>query len=147
MSKSNSSENDFIKVVFLNAANDPTWRTNPSLYIALHTADPTEAGDQTTNEISPVLYVGYDRVTVAKTAAGWTIAGGGTGSSASNTALIQFPQCTGGAGTTATYVSIGTVAYPGAGEILYSGILNAPLAISNLIQPQFAIAALAVSED
>ena len=60
-------------------------------------------------------------------------------------ALVQFPQC-GVTGATITHVSIGTLS-SGAGQILYSGALNASLAVANLIQPQFAIAALVVTED
>jgi len=138
MSKGNTTENDLIKVVFRNDV-DPSWRTQANLYLSLHTANPDEAGTQLTSEAD---YAGYARVPVTKDAAGWTI----SGNQASNAALVQFPQCTGGANTI-TYVAIGTVAKPGAGQILYSGILAAELAVSNLIQPQFAIGALVITED
>ena len=141
MSKGDTTENDVIKVMFLNTY-DPAWRGNANLYLALHTSDPGEAGDQTTNEVLVGGYASYARIPVLKTAAGWTIAG----NQAQNAALAQFPQCTGGAGATVTHVSIGTLA-SGAGQILYSGILNSPLAVSNLIQPQFPALALTVTED
>jgi hypothetical protein len=137
MSKGNTAENDVIKVMFLNTY-DPSWRTQANLYLALHTADPGEAGDQTTSEAT---YTSYARVAVTKDASGWTI----SGNQASNAALVQFPQCTGGTNTI-THVSIGT-ASTGAGQILYSGALNASLNVSNLIQPQFAVGALVVQED
>ena len=137
MSKGNTTENDVLSVVFRNNV-DPSWRTNSNLYLALHTADPGEAGGQSTSEAD---YTGYARVAVAKTSAGWDI----VGNQASNAALVQFPQCTGGSNTV-THVSIGTLD-TGAGQILYSGELNAPLAVSNLIQPQFAIGALVITED
>ena len=63
----------------------------------------------------------------------------------SNTALVQFPQCTGGSGT-ATHFSIGQDV-SGAGQIILSGALSASLAISNGIQPQFAAAALTATLD
>lgn len=141
MSKGDTTENEVIKIMFLNTF-DPAWRTNADVFLALHTADPTDVGDQTSFEVSPVLYVGYTRIPIAKTAIGWTIAG----NQAQNAGLAAFPQCAGGAGTTATYVSIGTLV-AGAGQILYSGILNAPLNISNLIQPQFQPLALTITED
>jgi hypothetical protein len=141
MSKGDTTENDVIKIMFLSNY-DPTWRTNANLYLALHTADPTDSGDQTSFEVSAVLYVSYARIPIVKTAVGWTIAG----NQAQNAALAAFPQCTGGAGTTAKYVSIGTLS-AGAGQILYSGQLNADLAISNLIQPQFQPLALTITED
>lgn len=137
MSKGNTTENDVIKIVFRNNY-DPSWRTQANLYLALHTADPGEGGNQTTNEAG---YTGYQRVAVAKDATGWDI----TDNQASNAALIQFPQCTGGS-ETITHVSIGTAA-TGTGQILYSGALNASLNVSNLIQPQFAVGALVVQED
>lgn len=43
---------------------------NGSLYISLHTADPS-AGNQTTSETA---YTGYARVAVARTSSGWTVA-------------------------------------------------------------------------
>lgn len=141
MSKGDTTENDVIKVMFLNNY-DPAWRGNANLYLALHTSDPGETGDQTSNEVLVGAYASYARIPVLKTAVGWTIAG----NQAQNAALAQFPQCTGGTGATVTHVSIGTLA-SGAGQILYSGILNSPLAVSNLIQPQFPALALTVTED
>lgn len=136
MSKSNTTENDLLEYVF--KATNFSWDANTNLYIALHTADPGEGGSQTTSEAT---YTNYARVTVARSGSGWTV----SGNQASNAALIQFPQCAGGSNTI-THVSIGT-ASSGAGQILYSGALNASLSVSNLIQPQFAIGALVITED
>lgn len=138
MSKGDTTENDVMKIMFTKTY-DPTWRTNSNLYLSLHNDDPGEGGDQTTNETA---YTGYHRVPVTKDSAGWTI----TNNQAQNFALAQFPQC-GASGDTITHVAIGTVADPGAGQILYSGELNAPLIVSNLIQPQFAALALTITED
>ena len=135
MSKSNTTENDILKAIL--QGTDPSWRAGANLYLALYTADPGEAGTATTNETA---YTNYARQTLAKASA-WTDGG----SSFSNAALIQFPQC-GVTGATLTYVAIVTTA-SGAGQIIYSGQLNSPLAVSNLIQPQFAIGALTVTED
>lgn len=136
MSKSNSTENDALDAIL--RAVDPSWRSNASRYIALHTADPGEAGTVLTNEAA---YGSYARVTVTA-ATGFTAASGG---STSNTGLIQFPQCSSGS-ETITHVSIATTA-SGAGQILYSGALNSSVAVSTGIQPQFAIGALVVTED
>lgn len=135
MSKGNTTENDMLKAVL--QGTDPSWRTNPNLYLSLHTADPGESGDQTTNEAA---YTNYARIPIVK-ASGWT----DSGSSFSNSGLLQFPQC-GATGATVTHVAIGTLS-SGAGQILYSGALNSSLAVANLIQPQFAIGALVVTED
>ncbi len=143
MSKGNTFETDIVGLIFNataianisdNAASSPLT----SLYVGLHTADPGEGGSQTTSESA---YGSYARVAVARTSGGWTVASG----TASNTALIQFPECTSGS-ETITYVSIGT-ASSGTGKILYSGALTASRAISSGIQPQFAAAALVVTED
>lgn len=108
------------------------------LYISLHTADPGEAGNQGTSEAA---YTGYDRVGVARSAGGWTV----TGASGTNAATIDFPEATGGTANV-THFGIGTSA-SGAGMLLLSGELTAPLAISNGITPSFAAGSLSVTVD
>jgi hypothetical protein len=133
MSKSNAFETDLLGLIFNgtaistiadNAASSPL--TN--LYLALHTADPGEAGNQSTSEIS---YTGYSRVAVARTSGGWTI----TGNSVSPVAAIEFGEMTGGAGGTVTYASIGT-ASTGNGNILYSGALTPTIAVALGVLPR-----------
>ena len=146
MSMSNAAEAAFLDLLFLNvdwanvgdAGGLQNSATAGSFYIALHTADPGEAGDQTTSEIA---YTSYARVAVARSGSGFTR----SGSSISNAALVQFPQATGGSGT-ATYFSIGTDP-TGTGQIVASGALAASLAVSNGMQPQFAIGALVATAD
>jgi hypothetical protein len=136
MSKSNTTENDLMLYTF--NATAFSWNGSTDLYLALHTADPGEAGNQTTSEAT---YTSYARVAVARTSGGWTV----TGNQAVNAALIQFPQATGGSNTI-THVSIGT-ASSGAGQILYSGALSSSLSVTNGIQPQFAATSLTITED
>ena len=133
MSKSNTFENDLLKLIFNatpiagladNAASSPV--TN--LYLALHTADPGEAGDQTTSEIS---YAGYTRLAVLRTTGGWTV----TGNSVSPVADVIFPEMTGGTGGTATHASIGTAA-SGAGKILYKGALTPSITVALGVSPR-----------
>ncbi len=142
MSKGNTTENDVIKAIFLGT--DPSWRDTAgqaNLYLALHTADPTDAGTQATSEVS---YTSYARVLVVRTAGGWNV----SGNQASNTAAAQFPTATGPADDVmARYVSIGLTTHPTAGQIIYSGQLTEERRITNGIQPQFAIGALVVTED
>jgi hypothetical protein len=85
-----------------------------SLYVSLHTSDPTTSGNQSSNEAN---YTGYARVAVARSGAGWTIAG----NQAANAAIIQFNACTGGSNTI-NFFGIGT-ALSGAGNLLWSGPL------------------------
>jgi len=110
--------------------------TAGSLYVSLHTADPGEAGSQTTNEVA---YTSYARVAVARSAGGFTV----TAEVGTNTAAVTFPQCTGSTAT-ATHFGIGT-ASSGTGVLLFSGALNASLAIANLIQPEFAAGQLSIT--
>jgi hypothetical protein len=143
MSKGNTFENDLMKLIFnataiANMADNAATSPLTNLYIALHTADPGEAGDQTTSEAT---YTNYARVAVVRTSSGWTI----TNNQGVNAATISFPQC-GGGSNTVTYFSVGT-ASSGAGKILYSGALTSSLAVSNGITPQFAAGALTISED
>lgn len=146
MSKSNAFENSLLQLLFNNvdianigdAGGIQNSAAAGSLYLALHTADPGEAGDQTTNECA---YTSYARIAVARTAGGWTVAT----NTATNFALAQFPECTGGS-ETITHVSIG-VASAGASVIMYSGALTSSRSVSSGIQPQFAATALTVTED
>lgn len=136
MSKGNTLETDVLRKIF-NATN-PAWDGIGNIFVSLHTGDPGEAGDQTTNEAT---YTSYARVSVSRDSGGWTVASG----TSNNTAAITFPQCTGGSNVI-THVGIGT-ATSGAGVLLYKGALNASLSVSNLITPSFPISALQIVED
>jgi hypothetical protein len=135
LSKSNTLENQVVALLFNGTA--LPW-ANANLFVALHTADPGEAGDQTTSEAT---YTGYARVSVARDAGGWTVAG----NQASNTAEITFAECTGGSNTI-THVSVGLLS-SGASQILYKGALTASIAVSNLITPRFPAGTLVMQED
>jgi hypothetical protein len=134
MSFGNTFENDLMKLIFngtaiADIAENDTSSPLTDLYVSLHTADPGEAGDQTTSEAS---YTSYARVAVARSGVGWTVAT----NTVTNAALIQFPQATGGSNTI-TYFAIGT-ASSGAGKLLARGALSSSLSVSSGIQPQFA---------
>jgi hypothetical protein len=134
MSKSNAFETALLGLIFNNAAITnigDAGGLQPSaadgnLYVALHTANPDEAGDQTTSECA---YGGYARVPVTRDGTGWTV----TGNSVSPNANISFPEALSGI-ETATYASIG-VASSGASMILYSGALTPSIDISAGIEP------------
>jgi len=112
-----------------------------SFFVALHTADPGEAGDQTTSEAT---YTSYARVAVARSSAGWTVSGTAP-TQAANAAAVTFAQCTGGSNVI-TYFSIGLIT-SGASVIVASGVLTASLTVSNLITPSFAIGSLVATLD
>jgi len=134
MSFGNTFENDLMKLIFqgtaiANIADNAASSPLTNLYVSLHTADPGEAGDQTTSEAT---YSSYTRVAVSRDSGGWTV----TGNAVTNAALIQFPQATGGTNTI-THFAIGTAA-SSTGKVLARGALSASLAVSSGIQPQFA---------
>ena len=125
MSKSNALETALLTLYFNNTnhanVGDATGlrgsTTAGSFFLALHTADPGEGGNQSTNEVT---YTGYARVAVARSSGGFTI-------STSTVALVanqQFGQATAGSfPISATFWSLG-VALSGATEMEYSGPLT-----------------------
>lgn len=102
-----------------------------TLYVALHTSDPTNAGNQTSGEIS---YTGYARVGVARTSAGWVVSGSSP-TLVQPAANITFPTSTGGAGGTVAFWSVGTAA-SGTGNLLYSGPVSPTINVISGVTPQ-----------
>ena len=142
MSKGDTFENDWMKLIFqataiANIADNAASSPLTNLYVSLHTADPADAGNQTTNETA---YTSYARVAVARTSGGWTV----TGNSVSPTANIDFPACTGGTATI-THFGIGT-ASSGTGKLLYSGTVSPNISVSSGVTPRLTTAST-VTED
>lgn len=142
MSKGNTFENDWMKLIFqataiANIADNAAAAPLTNLYVSLHTADPGEAGSQTTSECA---YTSYARVAVARTSGGWTV----TNNSVSPAANIDFPQATGGS-ETVTHFVVGTLV-SGAGKLLYSGTVTPNIAVSNGVTPRLTTSS-AISED
>jgi hypothetical protein len=142
MSKGDTFENDLLKLIFnaaaiANIADNAGSSPLTNLYVALHTADPGEAGSQTTSEAT---YTSYARVAIARTSGGFTV----SANSVSPAANIDFPAATGGTNTI-THFSIGTVS-SGAGKILYSGTVTANIAVSSGVTPRLTTAST-VTED
>jgi hypothetical protein len=142
MSKSDSLENSLLKLIFnataiANVADNAASSPLTNLYVSLHTADPGEAGSQTTNEIT---YTSYARVAVARTTGGWTV----TTNSVSPVATITFPAGTGGSGT-ATHFGVGSLS-SGAGVLYYSGTVTPNIVCGNGVTPQLTTAST-ITED
>jgi len=147
MSKTDVFEAALLDLIFLNAniANlgDATGVRGSvaagQLFISLHTADPGEAGTQSTNEVA---YTGYSRVGRNRVsgAGGFTR----TGNSISPTENVDFGTCTAGTAT-ATHFGIG-VAGSGAGTLLYKGPITPTIAIAAGVTPRLTTAT-AVTED
>ena len=131
MSKGNNTENNILKLIF----NATTWNdmaendtTSPAanLTVALHTADPGEAGTQATSETA---YTGYARVSVARTSGGWTV----TANSVSPAANIDFGECTASPGGAITHFSVGTGV---SNELLYSGTVTPNITMATGVIPR-----------
>jgi hypothetical protein len=142
MSKSNAFENSLLKLIFnataiANLADNAASSPLTNLYVSLHTADPGEAGDQSTSEAT---YTSYARVAVLRTSGGWTV----TNNSASPVANIDFPNCTGGTNTI-TYFGVGT-ASTGAGVLYYSGTVSPSISVSSGVTPRLTTAST-ITED
>lgn len=136
MSKSNACENSLLLLIFNNtdfaligdAAGLQNSAAAGSLYLSLHTADPGEAGDQTTSETA---YTAYARQAVARSGAGWVV----TGNSVSPAADTTFPECTASPGAAITHFGCGTDS-SGAGVLLYSGTLTPNVAMAVGVAPK-----------
>ena len=149
MSASNTFENDILLLLFnnTNIANigDVTGVRGStavgSLFVALHTADPGETGNQSTSETT---YTGYARQAVARSVAGWTVSGTAP-TQVVNAAIITFPASTVGS-PTITHFSVGYQT-SGATAILASGALTTSQVINIGGSNTFAIGALVVTVD
>jgi hypothetical protein len=147
MSKSNATENDYVKFE-ANAVAMPSY--GATLQINLHIADPTEAGTATS---SPPTYTNYVAQVVNRDASGLTICDGTTpyapnaaGPGYKNTALITFPEYEGGfAGTeTITHASVSVIA---TGQILRSSALDASRIYAAGMTPIFPAGTMIFVED
>jgi len=143
MSKGNTTENDWLKLYFnataiANIADNAASSPATNLYVGLHTADPGEAGDQTTSETT---YTSYARVAVARTSGGWTV----TTNSVSPAANITFPTGTGGSGSV-THFGVGKTGPTGAGVLGYSGTVTPNITVGNTITPILTTATV-ITED
>lgn len=131
MSKGDTFENDLLKLIFnataiANMADNAGTSPLTNLYVSLHTSDPGDSGDQTTNETG---YTSYARVAVARSGSGWTV----TNNSVSPAADIEFPACTGGTATI-THFGVGT-ASSSTGKLLYKGTLTPNISVSTGVVP------------
>ena len=132
MSKGNTFENDLVKLIFngtaiANIADNASSSPLTSLYLSLHTGDPGETGNQTSNECA---YTSYARVAVDRNSDGFTV----SNNSVTLTADVDFPAATGGS-ETATHFAVGT-ASSGTGKILYKGAITPNIAISTGVTPR-----------
>lgn len=145
MSKSNATENDFVKFVF-NAVAMPAYGAN--LQLNFHTADPGEAGVATTSAPTSINYVAQ---TAARDGTGWVICDidgtpNAAGSAAKNDDQITFPEIEAAFVGTETWTH-GSVSVVSTGQILYSGALTQSIITSALTTPIFPAGTVLFRED
>lgn len=116
---SDTFENDTWKLLFhgVTIGNLADDGGQSNLWMALHTADPGEAGTQGTNEAT---YGGYARVAVARTTDRWIV----TGNKVNPAVAIDFPQNTSTSTGTFTHASVGFTSSSTGGEILLIGTIT-----------------------
>src|SRR4051812_39999126 len=104
MSISNTSETAILSIIFTattwaNYAINATSSPQTNIAVGLNTADPGDAGTMATSETG---YTSYARISVVRTAVGWTVSGG----SVVPAAAITFAAGT-GAPDTVTHFTTG----------------------------------------
>jgi hypothetical protein len=137
MSKSDTLEQDMIKYLAFGMA--PSWSTATEFFLSLHTADPTDAGVQSSYEAA---YTGYTRSTLSRSTTALTNSATGA---VVNNATVSFGACTAGV-SYVTHVGLGT-SFSGTGTLLESAALVSPIAIGAGITPSFDTSSLTISED
>lgn len=133
MSKGNTYENDLLKLLFnataiANVADNAASSPLTNIQVGLHTSDPGETGDQTTNETA---YTNYARVAVARTSGGWTV----TNNSVSPAANIDFAECGATPGAAITHFHIGSAA-SSTGKLFYSGTVTPNITMATGVIPR-----------
>ncbi len=136
MSFSNTTETAILALIFnatawANMADNAAAAPQTNVAVSLHTADPGEAGVQSTSETT---YAGYARILVPRTSGGWAVTGG----SVSPVANVDFPAGTGGAGTL-THFTTGKTG-GGATDIHMSGTVTPNIVAGNGVTPRLTTA-------
>lgn len=131
---------DYLETALLDQIVGKTDYTMPTAYIALCTADPTDAGTGASmNEVANAN--NYARVSTA--GGDWNAAASG---SIDNANEIAFPQASGSWGTVTHFAILDSTTH-GAGNMLAHGALDSSKAIGNGDTPKFAASALTITLD
>lgn len=134
MSFSDYTEDAVLNSLFGKTSSFGALASRPTLYAALFTVAPSDAGGGT-----EAAYTSYARVATA--VSDWNAAVSGT---VDNANAIVFPTATGGS-ETVTHFGVYDAATNG--NLIAWGALSSSLAVSNNITPEFAAGAFDVSLD
>lgn len=136
--KSDAMESEVLNIYYRTAA----FSKPANQYVALFTADPTDAGSG-----AEVTGLGYARVAVAVADAQWSApADDGSGSQQiSNVNAITFPSPTGN--WTGPITHFGIMSAASGGTLRHSGALTTPRTVNNGdVAPSFAAGQLVIKE-
>lgn len=136
MSISNTTETALLALTFnatawANYADNAASTPQTNIAVALHTADPGEAGTMATSEAA---YTSYARASVARSTGGWTVTAGVV----NPVATIGLPAATGGS-ESESFFSTGKTG-GGSAAILWSGSVSPAIAVASGVTPQLSTA-------
>jgi hypothetical protein len=142
MPKSTTTANNILNlwyrgVAIANIADNAAASPITDIYIALATASYNASSDLSSNETT---YTNYVRPSLDRNTTDWSAPSGGA---ISNATAVEAPQC---GVTGATITSAATGKGTGAADIFHYGDLNAPIAVSNQIQPRFPVGNITITE-
>jgi hypothetical protein len=124
----------FNATAWANYADNAATTPQTNIAVALHTADPGDAGTMSTSEAA---YTSYARASVARTSGGWTVSGTAP-TQVVPAATIAFAAGTGGSGTVTNFSTGKTGG--GAAAILFSGTVTPNIVTGNGVTPQLSTA-------
>lgn len=128
---------DLIEQAILNHVfTDPAWTPPATLYLALSTTTPTEAGGNITEPS------GGSYARVSTVAADWSAASGTAPAVKTNTAVKTFPQATASWGTVTHFVIFSHITNSTAADVVAFGALSTSKAIGSGDTASFGAGAL-----
>lgn len=142
--KADGLQTNYLKFFFNAVAiSNMATSTSTTLWIALHTADPTNSGNQASSETT---YTGYARAATSRTtgATGWVVSGNDP-CSAFPLSAITFATCTASSSTVITNWSVG-LSSSGSGTLMYSGTVTQNISVTTNVTPSLTTGS-AVTED
>lgn len=139
MAKGTTFANDLLALIYnaVSITNIATSTGASTIYIALHTADPS-GGSAATNEAT---FGGYQRIGVTRTAGGWTVGS----AQANNVAEILFNPQNDATSETITHFST-TDQLTGTSKIFHAGTVTPNVPMANGVQIKFNASGITITE-
>jgi len=152
MAASNTLENDLLAFIFNNTSFDVFDQTvsatgSPgNIYVRLFTSSTGLETDDLDNDSDEANYTNYSPVSTARSSSDWTV----SGNSVTNASAITFPRATGGS-SIITHVALcstdGDIGGSTTVDVLFWGILDSSLTVSDDVIPEFPAGSLTITLD